>query len=126
MKYHLKLIRGLSYSGIVSATRQKPDVYVEDEAIAKAAVASGYFRIVSSVEEALHNLARSMKGEDMHHSYTQEELEGMAIDQLKAIAKSVGVVKTSGFKKADYVNAILWAEGDYSTGSPTMMDLQEE
>lgn len=126
MKYHLKLIRGLSYSGIVSATRQKPDVYVENEAIAKAAVASGYFRVVSSVEEALQDLAGSMDGEDMYHSYTLEELEDMSIDQLKEVAKSVGVVKTSGFKKADYVNAILWAEGDYSTGSPTMMDLQEK
>ena len=125
MRYHLKLIRGLSYSGIVSATRQKPDVYVDDEAIAKAAVASGYFLIVSSAEEILRTLVGSMAGEDMHHSYTQEELEDMSIDQLKAVAKSVGVVKTSGFKKADYVNAILWAEGDYSTGSPTMMDLQE-
>lgn len=126
MKYHLKLIRGLSYSGIVSATRQKPDVYVDDEAIARAAVASGYFRIVSSVEEALQDLAGNMDVDDVHHSYTQEELEGMSIDQLKEVAKSVGVVKTSGFKKADYVNAILWAEGDYTTGSPTMMDLQEE
>lgn len=124
---HLKLIRGLSYSGIVSATQQNPDVYVEDEAIAKAAVASGYFRVVSSVEEVLQDLSGILlTDEDIHHSYTQEELESMSIDQLKEVAKSVGVVKTSGFKKADYVNAILWAEGDYSTGSPTMMDLQEK
>lgn len=123
--YHLKLIKGLSYSGIISATQQKPDVYVDDEAIANAAVASGYFRVVSSAEEILQNLVGSMVSEDMHRSYTREELENMSIDQLKEIAKSVGVVKTSGFKKVDYVNAILWAEGDYSTGSPTMMDLQE-
>lgn len=124
--YHLKLIKGLSYSGIISATQQKPDVYVDDEAIAKAAVASGYFRVISGVEEVLQAIAGSMDGEDMHHSYTQEALEDMSIDQLKEVAKSVGVVKTSGFKKVDYVNAILWAEGDYRTGSPTMMDLQEK
>lgn len=125
MRYHLKLIRGLSYNGIVSATRQKPDVYVDDEAIAKAAVVSGYFRLVSSAEDATQDFAKGISDETMH-SYTQEELENMSIDQLKEVAKSVGMVKTSGFKKADYVNAILWAEGDYSIGSPTMMDLQKE
>ena len=43
MSYHLKLVKALSYYGLVEATREHPDVYVEDEATAKAALASGYF-----------------------------------------------------------------------------------
>lgn len=125
MRYHLKLIKGLSYSGVVSATRKDPDVYVDDETIANAAVASGYFRIVSKGEEMLDDLLNELGKTEEHH-YTQKELEGMNLEQLKDAAKAVGVVETKGFKKADYVNAILWAEGDYSTGSPTMTDLQEK
>lgn len=44
--YHLRLIKALSYKGAVSATREHPDTYTDDEAIAQAAVASGYFELV--------------------------------------------------------------------------------
>lgn len=43
--YHLKLIKALSYSGIVTATQKRPDVFTEDKAIADKAVATGYFKI---------------------------------------------------------------------------------
>ncbi|MEG1564835.1 MAG: hypothetical protein RR365_14100 [Bacteroides sp.] len=43
MPYHIKLIKALSYSGAVEATAAHPDVFLEDEATAQAAVASGYF-----------------------------------------------------------------------------------
>lgn len=118
MSYHLKLVKALSYYGLVEATREHPDVYVEDEATAKAALASGYFREVTGEPEPV-------VPEPEREPYTREQLEDMTLEQLKEIAPEVGVVETKGFKKADYINAILWAEGDYSTGSPTMMDLQE-
>ena len=118
MSYHLKLVKGLSYYGVIKATREHPDVFLEDEATAKAAVASGYFRMVEGDPEPV-------APEPEREPYTQEQLEEMTLEQLKEIAPEVGVVETKGFKKADYINAILWAEGDYSTGSPTMMDLQE-
>ena len=51
MSYHLKLVKALSYYGLVEATREHPDVYVEDEATAKAALASGYFREVTGEPE---------------------------------------------------------------------------
>ena len=110
MSYHLKLVKTLSYYGLVEATREHPDVYVEDEATAKAALASGYFREVTGEPEPV-------EPEPEREPYTRE--------QLKEIAPEVGVVETKGFKKADFVDAILWAEGDYSNGSPTMIDLQE-
>ena len=114
MSYHLKLVKALSYYGPVKATKEHPDVFVEDEAIAQAAVASGYFRMVTGEPEP-------MEPEPEREPYTREQLEDMTLEQLKEIAPEAGVV----FKKADFVDAILWAEGDYSNGSPTMIDLQE-
>lgn len=118
MSYHLKLKKALSYYGIVKATQEHPDVFVEDEATANAAVASGYFRLVTGEPEPVES-------EPERKPYTKEQLEEMTLEQLKEIAPKVGVVETKGFKKADFVDAILWAEVDYSTGSPTMIDLQE-
>lgn len=119
MSYHLKLIKALSYCGVVKATRERPDVFVEDEATAEAAVATGYFRLVTGEPD-------QPEPETEKEPYTQEQLEDMTVEQLKEVAAEVGVVKTQGFKKADYVDAILWAQGDYSTGSPTMIELQDE
>lgn len=48
--YHLKLCKALSYSGVVSATKQQPDVFVEDESTARAAVATGFFALVEGDE----------------------------------------------------------------------------
>ena len=39
--YHLRLIKALSYTGLVSATQKNPDTFTEDKAIADDAVASG-------------------------------------------------------------------------------------
>ena len=44
--FKLKLIKGLSYNGIVSATAKNPYVTVDNEETALAAVATGYFKIV--------------------------------------------------------------------------------
>ena len=52
MSYHLRLSRGLSYDGIVSATKARPDVFVEDKAAAEQAVATGYFTLVSGPAKA--------------------------------------------------------------------------
>ena len=39
--FHLRLCKGLSYLGIVRATKAEPDVYVPEEEKAKALVVSG-------------------------------------------------------------------------------------
>ena len=36
--YHIRLCKGLSYCGVVSATRKEPDVFVEDKEIGRAHV----------------------------------------------------------------------------------------
>ena len=54
--YHLKLKKALSYTGIVSATKKKPDVFVKQEKIAKAAIATGYFELIEQeTSESLEN-----------------------------------------------------------------------
>ena len=52
MSYHLKLCKALSYTGVVSADKKNPDVFVEDKTIADTAVATGYFRLVENSEES--------------------------------------------------------------------------
>ena len=52
MSYHLRLVKGLSYCGTIKATKQFPDVYVEDKATADAAIAHGYFKLVKGGKPA--------------------------------------------------------------------------
>ena len=55
--YHLKLTQGRSYdNGFVRATADKPDVYVDDEAIANMAVASGHFELVNHQEAVTEHI----------------------------------------------------------------------
>ena len=49
--YHLKLMKALSFTGIVTATKKNPDVFLEDKATADAAVATGYFKLIEEAEE---------------------------------------------------------------------------
>lgn len=49
--FKLKLIKGLSYNGIVSATAKNPYITVDDEETALAAVDTGYFKIVEKAEK---------------------------------------------------------------------------
>lgn len=135
--YHLKLIKSLSYTGVVTATKKNPDVFVEDKAIADTAVATGYFKLLGEAEKAPETAAATEGHLD------EAELAEMKFDDLKRLAVDMGV-DTKGLKsKADYAKAIavvpvtpgpteddLEADGegnevDYGGGSPTMVDLQE-
>ena len=120
MSYHLRLCKSLSYKGIVSATKKQPDVFVEDKATADAAVATGYFILIENEDES-----KTEPGPEKI-SYSKEQLADMKVEQLKAIAEKAGIAEAKTFKKTDYINAILWAQNDYSNGSPTMIALQEE
>lgn len=132
--YHLRLIKSLSYTGVVTATQRKPDVFVEDKATADKAVATGYFKLLESKEAA----AQPAPAQTAHLDTAQ--LEEMKVDDLKKLATDMGI-DTTGFKrKADYVEAIAAVEVtpgpetneegenevDYGEGSPTMIDLQEQ
>lgn len=47
MEHHLRLVKGLSYSGAVYATKREPDVVVPDGDRYRVAMASGYFEEIS-------------------------------------------------------------------------------
>lgn len=46
--FHLKLIKGKSYWGIVCASESKPDVYVPEKAQADQLLKSGFFMLVDN------------------------------------------------------------------------------
>lgn len=97
--YHLRLIKGLSYYGLVAATRQSPDVFVEDKATADAALASGYFEL----------LAQAPPGPEFGH-FDVASLESWKLEELKKLAADLGA-EVQGLKsKAEYIAAIAAVE----------------
>lgn len=104
--YHLKLYRARSYRGIVYATRDKPDVFVEDEATADKLVASGYFRLIGEAFEG----AETGEGVTAASGHLDmEQLEKMKVPDLEALAKQMGI-DTKNFKKAQIIDAIAKVE----------------
>ena len=78
--FHLRLCKGLSYLGIVRATKAEPDVYVPEEEKAKALVASGYFEMVTSEAEKIQPLTgdteKAESVTDMFEEETEDETQG--------------------------------------------------
>lgn len=126
--YHLKLCKSLSYSnGKVTATKQRPDVFVDDKATADAAVASGYFK-----------LAEENGGKPLPDPPQEPEdrpgktLEEMTVAELETFAAYKGV-SLKGVRGKDNVIAALKealgaeeTENEVDYGSPTMTGLQEQ
>lgn len=112
--YHLRLKKALSYNGVVSATRKNPDVYTEDEATAKAAVASGYFDLVEDTQPAADHVADTgemVKG----HLDAEQLIKDYKLDELKDLAAKLGIT-TPGLKtKEDYAKAIAAVEVEAPT-----------
>ena len=75
--FHLRLCKGLSYMGIVRATKTEPDVYVPEEEKAKALVTSGYFEMVTSEAEKVQPLTGDTEkvesATDMFDGITEKE-----------------------------------------------------
>ena len=129
--YHLRLIKALSYTGLVSATQKNPATFTEDKAIADDAVASGYFTLIEDEAE---------EEQEAKYHLDKAQLDEMKFDDLKKLAVDMGIDITGIKKKADLVDAIAAVEVepgepvddenevDYSedAGSPTMIELQEK
>lgn len=106
--YHLKLIKGMSYTnGIISATQKEPDVYTEDKAIVDIAVKSGYFVLLNT-----KNNNESLEGENNKETthLDKAQLEKMTISDLKKLAVDMGIDITGFRYKVDYVTAIAAQE----------------
>lgn len=132
--YHLRLIKALSYTGLVSATQKNPDTFTEDKAIADDAVASGYFTLIEDGAE------EAQEQQETKYHLDKTQLDEMKFDDLKKLAADMGIDITGIKKKADLVDAIAAVEVepgepvddenevDYGedTGSPAMIELQEQ
>jgi hypothetical protein len=100
--YHLKLCRGISYSnGEVSATRKRPDVFVDSKETADAAVASGYFKLVGEQETTDFPPAGDVLG-----NLDPEQLDSMTIPDLKKLAGKIGADIKGIRDKAGIIKAI--------------------
>lgn len=98
---HIRLCKGLSYSGIVTATKDKPDIFVEDEATAKAAIASGYFKFIEGDETVLP---------PEPPAGTITKLDVMTVKQLTAYAKEHDIDLAGATVREDIVQRILEVE----------------
>lgn len=109
--YHLRLMKGLSYSGAVSATKDHPDVYVEDEKRYQAAMKSGYFEEISCTETVDDtDVDPSESQECTEKEASGDSLDDMSQTELKAYASLNGIDITGLKKKEDIVKAIRNAE----------------
>lgn len=118
--YHLRLKKALSYRGVVSATRENPDVLVEDRAAADAAIASGYFLLVDGAPT-----------EPEPESEPGKTLDEMTVAELETFATYHGI-SLKGIRGKDNMIAKLKeelgaeeTENEVDYGSPIMVGLQE-
>lgn len=83
---HLRLKKGLSYTGPgVQATKARPDVFLEDDTAADAAIATGYFVEVEGAGVVLPPGAPTG---------TIEAIDTMGATKLRAYAKKKGLALT--------------------------------
>ena len=125
----LKLIKGLSYTGWVNATKKNPYVTVEDEAIAEKAVASGYFEIVSSVPA--QEPAEAAEAAEPEPAYGGKTLAEMTKSEIETFATYKNVSLKGITKKTAMIAALKKAlpdedlSGEIKYGSPTIVELQD-
>lgn len=116
--YHLRLTKGLSYHGVVSATKKSPDVYTDDEAVYAAALASGYFEDTGAAlekpfmaaPEKPAKPAKETKPEPEKKPEAVTELSKMTVDELKQYASIKGIALDENMKKGAILKAIEEAE----------------
>ncbi len=132
--YHLKLINALSYTGVVSASKRHPDVYIESQATADEAVATGYFKLVGVTEDVNGTDDGNAEAEQAEESlgYGGKTLEEMNKSELETFATYRDVDIKGAKTKADIIARLRASldeaelEGEIYYGSPTIQELQKE
>lgn len=129
--YHLKLIKALSYYGVVKATKKNSDVYTEDKATADAAVASGYFKLVDEAQEPPEGGEEKEPGEGGGNKEPGKKLEEMTVPELETFAAYKNISLKGISKKADIIAKLKdelgeETENEVDYGSPTMTELQKQ
>jgi hypothetical protein len=122
--YHLQLTKALSFTGIVTATKKNPDVFVEDKATADQAVATGYFKLIEGSEETSDDGSKEKE--------PGKTLEEMTVPELETFAAYYDISLKGITKKADIIAKLKAELGEEETenevdyGSPVMADLQRQ
>lgn len=106
---HLRLIKGLSYDGVVRASAAHPDVFVDDPEKYTALLESGYFEALPDAHTVTGHLCADFLGE-------------MDKEQLDKLADDMGV-DTTGKDKAEVVAAV--AEEPVEVPDISKMKLEE-
>lgn len=126
--YHLKLTKAMSYRGFVTATKKKPDVYIEEEEVYKKVLATGYFEVVSDQSDTGSS---SDKNEETPLAYGGKTLDEMNTSEIETFAAYKNVI-LKGIKKREAMIEKLREElpaeeleGIINYGSPTMTELQK-
>ncbi len=77
--HKLKLTKGMSYNGVVQATREQPEVLIYEENAYQSAMASGYFEEVAISQEkkqqGVKDLFHQSLGEAGYEGYENAEQE---------------------------------------------------
>lgn len=100
--YKVKLIKGLSYTGAVHATKENPYVDVESKEAADAAVATGYFELVEETADDKTDGGNEQSG--------ATDYSKMTVPQLEAYAAEKGIDLEGASRKADIIAKITAAE----------------
>lgn len=126
--YHIRLSKGMSYSGAVNASRVHPDVYTENEEAYLSAMESGYFTDLTvnggvpgqesggtageSVSEPERGKAsgEGAMGPGGENPGRPDEFAEMSVDELKAYAELNGISLAGAKKKAEILGVIREAE----------------
>lgn len=118
MTYHLRLKNAMSYTGVVNATREEPDVFTADEAIKAAALRSGYFDLVDVLAEQdtaapadAATIPLTPAGEQADDGSTpatldRAYLESLSFAELKRLANDMDVQVTKTTKKAELIDTL--------------------
>lgn len=118
MTYHLRLKNAMSYTGVVNATREEPDVFTADEAIKAAALRSGYFDLVDVLAERdtaapadADTIPLTPAGEQTDDGSTPATLDraylkSLSFAELKRLANDMDVPVTKTTKKAELIDTL--------------------
>ena len=142
--YKLKLVKALSYSGIVNASTEHPYVETIDPAIAEAAVATGYFKLISDTSSSVPETPSEPEPEEDDSLFTDDDeetpsepepeedgkaLEDMTVAELETFATYNNISLKGCKNKAAKVEKLMTELGiqfgqKVTYGSPTMVDLE--
>lgn len=107
--HKLRLTKGLSYNGVVKATKEQPEVLIQEESIYQSVMASGYFEEVAIPSEDNQHEEKNK----LHHSLGEVCNEPYGISERKEVGHEEYV--SSGQEKAGHQGHEIVAQEEPTT-----------